>query len=113
MGDLRERLGVSPHSIEEINEFLTRKGSPVVDDLLEVVERYGGVEEINRRAKEAGSLECLEERLGERSPAYLKDLNWLRDMRDDGVHRARRVPGQGARRRGGLRGVRRVPGRDA
>jgi len=85
LGDLRERLGVSPHSIEEINEFLTRKGSPVVDDLLEVVERYGGVEEINRRAKEAGSLECLEERLGERSPAYLKDLNWLRDMRDDGA----------------------------
>ncbi|NIR00894.1 MAG: hypothetical protein GTN78_11945, partial [Gemmatimonadales bacterium] len=52
---------------------------------VDVVEKHGGVEEINRRAEEAGRLECLKERLGESNSAYLKDLNWLQDRRDDGA----------------------------
>ncbi len=85
MDDLRRRLKVSPHSIEEINEFLAEPGNPVVDGLVEIVERHGGVKEINRRAEEAGRLECLKERLGGSNPAYLEELNWLQDRRDDGA----------------------------
>ncbi|TFF93906.1 hypothetical protein EU546_05600, partial [Candidatus Thorarchaeota archaeon] len=83
MDDLRERLSISPHRIEEINEFLTKQGNPVVDGLIEIVERHGGVEEINRKAEEAGSLESLKERLGKSNPGFLEDLNWLQDRRDD------------------------------
>ncbi len=85
MDDLSGSLKISPRSIEEINEFLARKGNPVVDGLVEVVERHGGVEEINRKAKEAGSLESLKERLGKSNPGFLEDLNWLQDRRDDGA----------------------------
>jgi hypothetical protein len=85
LDDLRRRLSISPHSIEEINEFLTKQGNPVVDGLIDVVEKHGGVEEINRRAEEAGSLESLKERLGESNPGFLEDLNWLQDRRDDGA----------------------------
>ncbi len=85
MDDLRRSLKISPHSVEEINEFLVKHGNPVVDGLVDVVEKHGGVEEINRRAEEAGRLECLKERLGESNSAYLKDLNWLQDRRDDGA----------------------------
>ena len=85
MDDLSRRLKISPHSIEEINEFLARKGNPVVDGLIDIVDKHGGVEEINRKAEEAGSLESLKERLGKSNPGFLEDLNWLQDMRDDGA----------------------------
>jgi hypothetical protein len=72
-----------------------------VDGLVEVVEKHGGVEEINRRAEESGSLENLTERLEKSNPAFLKDLNWLQERRDDGAfvgldEYRRRVLGDGA-----------------
>jgi hypothetical protein len=85
LDDLRERLSISPHRIEEINEFLTKQGNPVVDGLIDIVENHGGVEEINRKAEEAGSLDSLKERLGKSNPVFLEDLNWLQDRRDDGA----------------------------
>ncbi len=85
MDDLRERLRVSPRSLEEINEFLVYLGNPLVDDLVEIVEKHGGVKEINRRAEEAGRLESLMSRIEEKNPRFLKDLNWLQGRRDDGA----------------------------
>jgi len=85
LDDLSGSLKISPRSIEEINEFLARKGNPVVDGLIDIVEKHGGVEEINRKAEEAGSLESLKERLGKSNPGFLEDLNWLQDRRDDGA----------------------------
>ncbi|MEM2466723.1 MAG: hypothetical protein QXZ47_05490 [Candidatus Bathyarchaeia archaeon] len=39
----------------EVNVFLLREDTII----LEIIERYGGVEEINREAKETGKLETL------------------------------------------------------
>lgn len=85
MDDLRRSLSVSPQRIEEINEFLLKDDNPIVDGLLNIVERHGGVKEINRRAEESGSLESLMGRLEKSNPAFLKDLNWLQDRREDGA----------------------------
>jgi hypothetical protein len=85
LDDLRSRLGISPWRIEEINEFLLKDGNPVVDSLLEVVERHGSIEEINRKAREASRIESLMGRLEDSNPSFLKDLNWLQDRRDDGA----------------------------
>lgn len=85
MDDIRERLSVSPRSLEEINEFLVKPGNPLVDDLVDIVEKHGGVKEINRKASEAGRLETLMGRLEDSNPAFLKDLHWLQDRRDDGA----------------------------
>lgn len=85
MDDLRERLSVSPRSLEEITEFLVKPGNPLVDDLVDIVEKHGGVKEINRKASEAGRVETLMGRLEDSNPAFLKDLHWLQDRRDDGA----------------------------
>ena len=85
MDDLRERLSVSPRSLEEINEFLVKPGNPLVDDLVDIVEKHGGVKEINRKASEAGRVETLMDSLEDSNPAFLKDLNWLQGRRDDGA----------------------------
>ncbi|MBN2336523.1 hypothetical protein JXL21_13275 [Candidatus Bathyarchaeota archaeon] len=85
MDDLRGSLKISPQSVEEINEFLTKDGNPLVDGLTKIVEKYGGVEEINRRAEESGNVDSLLGRLEEANPGFCKDLRWLMDARDDGA----------------------------
>ncbi len=55
-GQLRHQLRISERSLEEINALLLDPNMQVINDLLAVVERHGGVEEINRRANEARKL---------------------------------------------------------
>jgi hypothetical protein len=80
--DLTERLKVREERLKEINEFLLRKDNPLVNDLLKVVEKYGGIDEINRKAQESGKLENLVKRLEKKRSPFLKDLEWLTEQRD-------------------------------
>ena len=82
MVDVKEKLKVSEKRLKEINEFLLRKDNPLVDDLLKVVDKYGGVGEINRKADECGKLENLTKRLEKKRSPFLKDLEWLSKQRD-------------------------------
>jgi len=82
LNDLRERLRISEENLMEINDFLLRKDNPLVNGLLDIVEKYGGVEEINRRAREARKLENLMNRLRKNKSPYIKDLEWLIKQRD-------------------------------
>ena len=85
MNDLRERIKIRVQVIKDINDFLLNPDNEIINKLLEIVEKYGGPEEINRKAKESRKLENLLARLkGEKSP-YLKDLEWLIEQRDSGV----------------------------
>ncbi len=80
--DVKEKLKVSEKRLKEINEFLLKKDNPLVDDLLKVVDKYGGVGEINRKADECGKLENLTKRLEKKRSPFLKDLEWLSKQRD-------------------------------
>jgi len=80
--DLRRRLAIPGDRLDELNAMLLDPETRVVNDLLEVVARYGGPEEINRRAQEAGELPALLERVRETQPAYLADLEWLTEQRE-------------------------------
>lgn len=82
MTDLRDRIKISSERLEEINAFLTDPDNKLINQLLEVVERYGGPEEINRKAREAGAFENLTERLRQIDSPYLKDIEWLVEQRD-------------------------------
>jgi hypothetical protein len=82
MDALRERLRISEDNLKEINDFLLRKDNPLTNGLLKIVEKYGGVEEINRKAKEACKLENLMRRLEKKKSSYVKDLEWLTEQRD-------------------------------
>lgn len=78
----REKLRISEDNLKEINDFLLREDNPLVNGLLEIVEKHGGVEEINRQASEACKLENLMKQLEKRRSPYLKDLEWLAEQRD-------------------------------
>ncbi len=85
MSDLQRRLAIPPDHLEAINKLLLDPKSPVVRDFLAVVEKHGGPEEINRKAKAARELPNLMRRLRECGSPYVKDIEWLTHERDRGA----------------------------
>jgi hypothetical protein len=85
MTDLRERLIISEERLKEINQFILDPENELINRILELVEKYGGPEEINRKANEARKLENLLSRLKEEKSPYLGDLQWLTEQRDSGA----------------------------
>jgi hypothetical protein len=71
-------------SLETINNFLSKSPNAVLDPLLEVVEKYGGVDRINEKARQNGALPCLVERLKEKNGGYAAQLDWLLEQREAG-----------------------------
>jgi hypothetical protein len=85
MTDLRDRLAIPTSRLDDLNLFLLDPSARIVNDLLAVVARYGTPDEINRRAREAGALPALLDRVRATRPDYLADLAWLEDQRDRGA----------------------------
>jgi len=85
MSDLRSRLRISEDHVKQINDFILDPNNEVINRFLEVVERYGGPEEINKKADEARELESLLSRLEEEKSPYLADVKWLTKERDRGA----------------------------
>jgi len=83
--DIRSKLAIENKRLDEINAFLMDPKNKLVNDLLAVIEKYGGPEEINRTAKESGKIENLMERLREKKLSYAKDLEWLIEQKDNGA----------------------------
>ncbi|MGD0027468.1 MAG: hypothetical protein ABSC91_00840 [Candidatus Bathyarchaeia archaeon] len=82
MVDAREKFRISEKRLKEINEFLLKEDNPLVDDLLRIIDKYGGVEEINRKGNESGKLENLLKRLEKKKSPFLNNLEWLSKQRD-------------------------------
>lgn len=82
MAGIRGRLRINEENLREINEFLLRKDNPLVNGLLKIIEKYGGVDEINRKGKEARKIEDLMSRLKRKNSPFVKDLEWLIKQRD-------------------------------
>ena len=57
MSDLRNLLKISDERLGEINALLTDPGNELINELLEVVEEFGGPQEINRKAQDAAKLD--------------------------------------------------------
>lgn len=81
----REALRIAPDRLDEVNALLTDPSNPTISALLEVVDKHGGPEEINRKATEAARLENLLARLEAEHSPYRADLEWLTDRRDGGA----------------------------
>ena len=82
MDKVLELLKISQDRIEAVNEIIADPKNEPVAKLLEVVEKYGGAEEINRKAAEAGKLQNLLDRLKAEKSPYGADLEWLMEQRD-------------------------------
>lgn len=83
LNSLRRRLRIENDSLNKVNDFLLKEDNPLVNRLIATVEKYGGVDEINRKAREARDLENLMSRLSRGNSPYLKDLEWLAVQRDE------------------------------
>ncbi len=82
---LLRSLAADAGRLREINRFLVDPSNELIDRLLQIVERYGGPREINRKAEEAGRLENLLARLEQEHSPYRRDLDWLTAQRDRGA----------------------------
>ena len=112
--NLRDRLEIDQARLDEINALLLDPRSRVINDFLAVVDKYGTVEEINRKAHEARQLPNLMARLKAiQLPLPGRPGMADRAARPEGVHLRRRLPAQGAGRAGRPHDLRRPPGRHA
>lgn len=75
--DIRSKLKIDMHRINEINDFIINPKNETVNSFLKTVEKYGTPEEINKKAKEAGKVENLMKRLKQKNSPYVDDLEWL------------------------------------
>jgi hypothetical protein len=82
MNDLRQKLKISAQRLDEINAFLVDPNNALVNRLLDIVAQFGGPEEINRKAREAGQEKNLIARLKEKRSPYVADLEWLMAQRE-------------------------------
>ena len=78
--NLRDLLEIRHNRLDAINEVLLKPDTKIINSFLEVVQKYGTPEEINRKAKEARSLENLFAKVNEKKPEYIKDLEWLQEQ---------------------------------
>jgi hypothetical protein len=72
-------------NLQAINSVLLDPRARAINDLLDVVIKYGTPDEINRQAQAARALPALLEQVRRRRPEYLADLEWLEKQRDQGA----------------------------
>jgi len=82
---LRKRLKIAPRSLASINKLLLDPKNRLVNDVLEVIAKYGTIEEINRKSEQSRRLSSLMSRLREIKSPYVADLDWLLKQRDEGA----------------------------
>jgi hypothetical protein len=83
--NLRGMLKIPYDRLNDINTVLLDPKERVVNDLLDVVKKYGSPEEINRKAAEARKLPALYKKVEAVTPEYIVDLNWLEEQRKRGA----------------------------
>jgi hypothetical protein len=83
--DIRDKLTIEKIRLEEINNFLLNPENKLVNELLSVVDKYGGPKKINQKAKQSGNINHIMAKLIEKKSPYIKDLEWLIDQRDKGA----------------------------
>jgi hypothetical protein len=79
----RRQLKIDVERLNEINDFLLKADNPLIDGIIDVIEKHGGVDEINRKANESRKLESLMAKLEKKNSPYVKDLQWLQEKRDN------------------------------
>ncbi|QEE15590.1 hypothetical protein DSAG12_01416 [Promethearchaeum syntrophicum] len=85
MQNLIDKLKINNENVKTINNFLLDPENPLMKSVLETINKYGTPEEINRKAKEAGKLENLMNRLKAKNSPYVKDLEWLIEQKEKGA----------------------------
>ena len=83
--DLRERLRIPGDRLDAINAVLLNPEMRVISDFLDIVAKYGTLEEINAKAEQAMQLPGLLQQVKQTQPQYLADLQWLQEQVEQGA----------------------------
>ena len=83
--DLRKKLSIPHARLDEINAIFFDPSEQVINNLLDVVSKYGTPEEINNKAQEARKLPNLLNKVNQINPDYGNDLKWLSEQQKDGA----------------------------
>jgi len=78
----RKKLRIDNDRLREINDFFLADDNPLVTDLLMLIDKYGGIDEINRKAEEVRKLDNLIAMLEVKNSPYVRDLEWLQEQKD-------------------------------
>jgi hypothetical protein len=81
----RQLLKIPYDRLDDINALLLDPDQRVVNDFLQVVERYGTPDDINQKARQARQLPVLLKKVEATKPEFIEDLRWLEDQRDQGA----------------------------
>ncbi len=80
--ELRKKLKITDKALDAVNKFLSDENNIIINNLFEIIEKYGGVNEINKKAKEAYKLDNIMDRLRKKKPDYVQNIEWLIEQRD-------------------------------
>ncbi|MFX0030766.1 MAG: hypothetical protein ACFE8B_16255 [Candidatus Hermodarchaeota archaeon] len=85
MKELRKKIIISNKALENVNKFLSDENNILINNLFEVIDNYGGINEINKKANEARQLDNLINKLKSKKPEYVNDIEWLIKQREKNV----------------------------
>lgn len=80
---MKKILEINYKAFNEVNQFLIKESNPIIDEIVGIVEKYGGTKKINDLAKRNGQSEMLMEKLKQKKPEYVEQINWLKEQRDN------------------------------
>jgi hypothetical protein len=81
---MNQPFRIETNRLESINKFLSKSPNAVLDPLLAVVEKHGGADRINAKARQNGALSSLLERLKKKNSEYAEQMEWLLEQRESG-----------------------------
>ncbi len=81
--EIQNLLAIPVERLEAINNVLLNPDQRVINDFFLVVNKYGTPDEINNKAKEAGQLPNLLNKVADSNREYLEDLKWLQEQREN------------------------------
>ena len=85
MADLASMLAIAERDLKIVNDYMTSAESSVVKDFLAIIDKHGGVEEIEKQAAEAAKLDVQLKKLSDMNSPYLKDIEWLQEQVNAGA----------------------------
>lgn len=83
MSDRNNTLKISKDDLNVVNNLLTNPDNPLIKDLTAMVEKFGGADAINAKAKDAKNPERLMQKLKDINSPYVVDIEWLQQQRDN------------------------------
>jgi hypothetical protein len=82
---MRDQLRIRPRDVAAISDFLASPDNRLMEGRFDLIDKYGGVDAVNREAAEAGRLDTRLARLHEERSPHLSSLGWLIEQRDAGA----------------------------